>query len=670
MRPGMRAIASAIGMAALLVGLANPAAAQGNSGKNKDKVDVVLTAPSSGALYLAPAAVQLTAAASAKQKNHPIAKVEFFAGATLVGTVQRPVATGQYAFAWTGVAPGTYTLVARATNDKGDTDVSAPVAITVDAAPTVALASPAAGAKFNAPASIALRANAADVDGAVARVDFFQNGAFIGSAGAAPFNFDWTNVAPGRYSVTAVATDDRGASTTSAAVAVSVNALPVVSISAPADGAVYLAPGTVAVTASASDPDGTIVEVDFFQGGTFIGTATQAPYTATLANLGSGTYQITAVATDDFGATTTSSAISVRVNAAPTVSLTKPANGESFTAPANIVVAANAADDGTIAKVEFFRGGISIATLTEPPYSFTLTGVPTGSYLLTAVITDDLGASTTSDPVSVTVKSGVAQMYYIMTDHLNTPRLIQDQNRNAVWRWDQTEPFGDSVPDEDPDGDGIQLEFPLRFPGQYFDNETNLAYNYFREYDAAVGRYTRADPIGLLKILRLNHLYAYANGTPLNVSDRTGLFAPPLHTDITLTSFNGMGFSGAFAWEVTKEVVDFDFEDTQSIDQAHVHGMTPEGGDPLKARQATDSFIDYQTRLCTPKGLGWALHAGQDKHAGGHAGQQSFGGLFGFDMIFHYYDDWFPSKDQKDAAIAESRRIIEKYKRLCAKDCR
>jgi RHS repeat-associated protein len=699
MRPGTRAIALAV--AALVVALTDSAAGQGNSGKARDKVDVSLVAPAGGALYLAPASVRLVAAASAKQKNHPIVKVEFFAGSALIGAVPGPDALGQYAFDWTGIPAGAYSLTARATNDKGDTDVSAPVAITVDAAPTVAITAPAAnavfnapatvavsanaadadgtvakvefyqgatligiatgapytvtwanaapgsyvltakatdnlgfgaasapvtvivnapptvalasaGTSFNAPASVALAATAADVDGTVAKVDFYSGETFIGSVAAAPFNFtwnnvaagsylltavatddrgaatrsapvavtvnalptvaltspavgtkfnapatilliasasdtdgavakvdfyqgatligsagtppysvEWANVASGSYSVTAVATDDRGATVTSAAVAVLVNAPPVVSISAPGDGAIYLAPGTVAITASASDLDGTIAKVDFYQGATLIGTAAQAPYNFSWTNVASGNYQLTAVATDDAGAATTSSAITVRVNAAPSIVLTSPANGASFTAPANIGIAASVADtDGSIAKVEFYRGGSLIATVTAPPYNVTLTGVPQGSYVLTAVSTDDLGASVTSDPVTVTVKSGVKQLYYILTDHLNTPRMIQDQNQNVVWRWEQTEPFGDSVPDNDPDKDGIEFDFPLRFSGQYFDLESANSYNAARDYDPIVGRYKESDPIGLRGGL---NTYAYAHGDPERFSDPSGL---------------------------------------------------------------------------------------------------------------------------------------------------
>ena len=72
-------------------------------------------------------------------------------------------------------------------------------------------------------------------------------------------------------------------------------------------------------------------------------------------------------------------------------------------------------------------------------------------------------------------------------DHLNTPRAIYNDQQQLAWRWDQAEPFGNSPPNDNPTGIGT-FEFPLRFPGQYADKETNLAYNYFSDYDSGIGR--------------------------------------------------------------------------------------------------------------------------------------------------------------------------------------
>jgi len=104
-------------------------------------------------------------------------------------------------------------------------------------------------------------------------------------------------------------------------------------------------------------------------------------------------------------------------------------------------------------------------------------------------------------------------------EHLNTPRLVADSAGAAVWRWDQAEPFGVNVPDENPSGLGA-FEFPLRFPGQYADKETGLHYNYFRDYDPAVGRYVESDPIGLRGGL---NTFAYVSLSPLMAIDTSGL---------------------------------------------------------------------------------------------------------------------------------------------------
>jgi RHS repeat-associated protein len=124
-----------------------------------------------------------------------------------------------------------------------------------------------------------------------------------------------------------------------------------------------------------------------------------------------------------------------------------------------------------------------------------------------------------------TPAAGQAQMYFIHPDHLNTPRMIANQAATTVWRNDNTEPFGNSVPNGDPNNTGVAFDFPLRFPGQYFDAETNLAYNVFRDYDSTAGRYVESDPIGLRGG---TNTYLYVRGYPIGLGDPTGLFWPEL----------------------------------------------------------------------------------------------------------------------------------------------
>ena len=120
--------------------------------------------------------------------------------------------------------------------------------------------------------------------------------------------------------------------------------------------------------------------------------------------------------------------------------------------------------------------------------------------------------------------SGGVNIFYIHTDHLNAPRKVQQPVTDAlVWRWD-TDPFGTAAPNENPSGLGT-FPYNLRFPGQYYQAETGLNYNYFRDYDPVVGRYVESDPIGLRG--GSYSTYEYARGSPTVRVDPSGLFAPP-----------------------------------------------------------------------------------------------------------------------------------------------
>ncbi|MDR3429664.1 RHS repeat-associated core domain-containing protein [Silvimonas sp.] len=122
---------------------------------------------------------------------------------------------------------------------------------------------------------------------------------------------------------------------------------------------------------------------------------------------------------------------------------------------------------------------------------------------------------------TVRTVSNVATAYYVWPDHLGTPRQVTDPASNKVlWRWD-SEAFGDTTPNQDPQGSGQQFVYNLRFPGQYWDAEGYRAYNYNRDYDATTGRYVESDPIGLAG--GGFSTYAYTSGNPTGYIDPLGL---------------------------------------------------------------------------------------------------------------------------------------------------
>ncbi len=133
---------------------------------------------------------------------------------------------------------GSYAVVV---NNSAGSATSRTAALTVNQPPTIGLAVSTNGTTLNAPATIMVMASAGDTDGNVAQVDFYQGAALIATATTSPYNFAWTGVAAGSYSFSAIATDNLGATTTSAPVSVTVSP-PTVCISPP-DGLVAWWPG-------------------------------------------------------------------------------------------------------------------------------------------------------------------------------------------------------------------------------------------------------------------------------------------------------------------------------------------------------------------------------------------------------------------------------------------
>lgn len=349
--------------------------------------------------------------------------------------------------------------------------------------PTVGIVLPTNGAVFTAPANIQILAKASDPGGFVRTVEFFAGTKSLGIVTNNPivleplaptagngstvypinlFSLLWSNVLAGSYTLTAVATDNGGVMATSAPVNITVSTIlpppptnipPVVAIESPTNGATFPANANIQICASALDVDGFVTTVQFFAGTTSLGIVTNYPILVadvpnsplppyhmlclTWSNVPPGAYTLTAVATDNGGATGTSAPVNITVvtnlppptNIPPVVAIETPINGSIFDAPANIPIVAYAHDpDGFVHTVEFFAGTTSLGIVTnnpivvDPPVSpgtgivypvstpfhILWSGVPTGSYTLTAVATDFGGASTTSAPVKITVTASTA----------------------------------------------------------------------------------------------------------------------------------------------------------------------------------------------------------------------------------------------------------------------
>lgn len=195
------------------------------------------------------------------------------------------------------------------------------VNLSANRAPTVSLSSPSSGATFARGATITISASAADSDGWVTRVQFYVGSTLIGTDTSRPFGRSWSAANAGSYTLRAVATDNAGARTWSAARTVTVTAYGSgsqlsVSLTSPSSGAVFIAPATISLSASASYTGGYITRVDFYRGSTLIGSDTSSPYTKSWTNVPVGSYALTAVARTSTGRTIVSSTRDITVRSA------------------------------------------------------------------------------------------------------------------------------------------------------------------------------------------------------------------------------------------------------------------------------------------------------------------------------------------------------------------
>jgi RHS repeat-associated protein len=143
----------------------------------------------------------------------------------------------------------------------------------------------------------------------------------------------------------------------------------------------------------------------------------------------------------------------------------------------------------------------------------------TGALIQETVWMGDVPVATLRPNGSTGCTTTTVCVFYVHTDQLNAPRKNTNSTNALVWRWD-TDPFGTATPNQNPTGVGTFV-YNLRFPGQYYQAETGLNYNYFRDYDPQTGRYIESDPIGLAG--RSYSTYAYVEGNPISNVDPTGL---------------------------------------------------------------------------------------------------------------------------------------------------
>jgi PKD repeat protein len=234
-----------------------------------------------------------------------------------LGTIDLPAGATTATLSWTGLERGADFEWRAEVRDEINTTVSASRRFATAAAvpPAVELVAPAAGARIPIPATVRLAATVTSAR-PIVRVEFYRDNTKLGETRAAPYEFTWTNPAPGPYTLSTIAIDDTGAFTLSRLVNVTVfnaaSAPPQVALTSPPAGTTALPGATLMLAANATDRDGSIVLVEFFNGAEKVGESRAAPFGFAWSPP-AGNHTLTARATDNDGQSAVTAPVAVAV---------------------------------------------------------------------------------------------------------------------------------------------------------------------------------------------------------------------------------------------------------------------------------------------------------------------------------------------------------------------
>ncbi|ACB73928.1 Ig-like domain-containing protein [Opitutus terrae] len=400
---------------------------------------VTIIYPSNGGTIFEGITTQLKAAASDSNSVEggipvTITSVQFFDSGTFVGSATTSADGSTYTVSFKptrrmdedGVPiPSSFTAVA--TNSAGLSQSSKPVSVTVmqggsppppppdGIPPVITLTQPYSGQTITVNTPVTFTATASDADGTITSVQFVVNDTVLSTDQVYPYSATWTPTALGNYSITAVAADSKANSVTTTPVIVTVVdpsvSGPTVSIARPLAGTPLTANNPTTIQANATD-DTAIASVQFYINGKPLGPAdTTYPYSADWLPASPGTYTVVARAIDEVGNQTASSPVTVSVTngAAPIVTLDSPRGPTVVSAGVAVSLAATAGDlDGTVTTVRFLANGISVGTVTAPPYIGSFRPTVAGYYSLQAEAVDNAGNTTISSAVALSVLANQA----------------------------------------------------------------------------------------------------------------------------------------------------------------------------------------------------------------------------------------------------------------------
>jgi len=336
-----------------------------------------------------------------------IARIDFYANEKHIGTD----AEAPFQYSWYNLSTGVFSLTVRAFNHAGDSAVSGPVTITRKDG-FIALISPYDGQYFMPGQTVGVEAVAKGTAfHKIKSVKLYRGKKQIASFLKPPYTYRWENSTEGVYAFKAIAVDTRGKVDTSNSATITVrNTPPAVYLTSPYNGQHYNIGENIVLRASAFDSSGYIASVKFYQGNKLLTTLKKEPFTYTVRNAPEGNYTFTAAATDNFGATTTSSPVIVTIGKEPPpqAHIYNPADNTVFKEGNPVEIYVAVIDSSSSAKnVNIFANGLLLKSCTTRPYSYTWNNAAVGTYTITAEATDNNGEPGIPDSITISVEPNI-----------------------------------------------------------------------------------------------------------------------------------------------------------------------------------------------------------------------------------------------------------------------
>lgn len=366
-----------------------------------------------------------------------IDKVQLFVNENLVHTFFE----APYNYDVKNYSVGNYDLKALAFDNSGQISTSNTTSFSIgdsNVFPSVSITSPATYAQFTEGDTISITADAADADGIVTKVDFYNGTTLLGTDTTIPFSLDWKNLPVGSFSLTANAIDNKGTVNVSAIVTMSVIekvieedpiqvVLPQPIIVTPIDNQEFPIGAIVQVLVMFQGSEEPVEKVEYYSGNDLIGSSSISPFSFTWQNPASGKHILTskAIGTDQSNFKISESVVILVKEKTQTIfQIMDPIRDSEFYLGSKITIrVAIPESTSPISKIDYFRGNVRIGTSTAAPYDYTWNNAQQGNHNLVAQLTYVDGIKMLSTPVPIKVLKKNESVVKLFTQ--NNKREIQ-----------------------------------------------------------------------------------------------------------------------------------------------------------------------------------------------------------------------------------------------------